>query len=136
MKEYSTLDLPLIVVGDIVHCADSYPKQIIRLEEICRCFNMTSLPVLSNFRELFLSTGSYFDDRCWSDFSINTCFIRIMLVTVAFNCMFYFSVPSGPSKDRKYSLEFVFVLLCRVCMAIIYTNMAARWVFALVPVNC
>lgn len=59
-----------------------------------------------------------------------------MLVTVAFNCMFYFLVPSGPSKDRKYSLEFVFVLLCRVCIAIIYTNMAVRWVCALVPVNC
>ena len=109
----------------------------IRLEEICPCFNMISLPVLSTFRDLFLSTGSYFDDMCWSDFSINTCFIRMLLVnTVAFNCMFYFSVPSGPSKDRKYSLEFVFVLLCRVCIAIMYTNMAVRWVCALVPVNC
>lgn len=62
-----------------VHCADSYTKKFIRLEEFCRYFNMISLPVLSNFRDLFLSTGSYFDDMCWSDFSIkndvsNCCF--------------------------------------------------------------
>lgn len=123
-----------IVVGNIVLTVTQI--FFIRLEEICPCFNMLSLPVLSTFRDLFLSTGSYFDDMCWSDFSINTCFIRMMLGTVAFNCMFYFSVPSGPSKDRKYSLEFVFVLLCRVWRWIIYTNMAVRWVCALVPVNC